>query len=286
MAEAVTIALQKSGRLSEDSVDLISHCGIKINRRNGRLKVSASNFPLEVLFLRDDDIPEYVADGVADIGIVGQNLVHEKEREVRTLETLGFSRCRLSIAVPKAEAYQGPQSLSGKTIATTYIRSLERFLKENAISAKVREIQGSTEIAPGIGLADAICDLVSTGGTLLAHGLREVEVLLESEAVLIACPQLAAEKQRIVDDMLFRLRSVLKAKESKYILMNIPNEALGVVLPLLPGLRSPTVLPLAESGWSSVHTVINENDFWGKIDELKKAGAEGILVCPIEKVIS
>lgn len=286
MESQITLALQKSGRLSDDSIELISKCGIRLNRRGGQLKVPAQNFPLEVLFLRDDDIPEYVSDGVADIGIVGENLVVEKEREVQTLERLGFSKCRLSVAVPKAEKYEGPSSLQGKTIATTYVNSLSRFLEKHNVSAQVREIQGSAEVAPGIGLSDAICDLVSTGSTLLIHNLKEVEVVLRSEALLIGGPKVSEEKQAIIDRLLFRVRSVLKANESKYILVNVPNESVEHVVSLLPGLRSPTVFPLAQDGWSSVHAVINENDFWEKIDELKQAGAEGILVSPIEKMIA
>ncbi|MCI5066325.1 ATP phosphoribosyltransferase [bacterium] len=285
-SKRITLALQKSGRLSEDSTDLIARCGIELRRQGGRLKVSSGNFPLDILFLRDDDIPEYVSDGVADLGIVGQNIVREKGREVRVVEPLGFSRCRLSIAIPKAEEFSGPASLEGKTIATTYPNSLRGYLDEHGVRAQVREIQGSTEVAPGIGLADAICDLVSTGSTLLTHGLREVEVVLHSEAVLVSSPDLSSEKQKQVEELLFRLRSVLRARESKYILLNVPNESVDQVTALLPGLRSPTVFPLAESGWSSVHAVIEEGDFWHKIDELKRAGAEGILVSPIEKMIA
>ncbi|MCB0319370.1 MAG: ATP phosphoribosyltransferase [Bdellovibrionales bacterium] len=291
-ATPLRIAIQKSGRLSEESIELISRSGIQISRRGERLKTTASNFPLEILYLRDDDIPEYVANGVADIGIVGDNLVSEyrfgggEEEKIETLLELGFSRCRLSIAVPKADSYASPKSLTGKTIATTYKNSLAHFLKRHDVSATVREIQGSTELAPGIGLADAICDLVSSGSTLLSHGLKEVEVILDSQAILVGNADLSAAKREILSRLVFRIRSVLRARDSKYILLNVPDESLPAIMKLLPGLRSPAVVPLAEKGWNSVHTVIEESDFWEKIDELKRAGAEGILVSPIEKIIT
>ncbi|MFN5913805.1 MAG: ATP phosphoribosyltransferase [Chitinophagaceae bacterium] len=283
--EILKIAIQKSGRLYEDSVQLLKEGGIDLRNVKDRLRTVSENFPLEVFFLRDDDIPEYVEDGVADIGIVGQNVLLEKARSIQQVEALGFGKCRLSIAVPKSEQYAGLKSLQGKRIATSYPKLLGAFLKQNAITATVHEISGSVEIAPGIGLADAAADLVSSGGTLFMNGLKEVEVILESQAVLVAGNELSAEKRDILNQLLFRIRSVRKAKKSKYVLMNVPNERLKEVLPLLPGMRSPTVLPLAESGWSSVHSVLDEDEFWTRIEQLKSAGAEGILVVPIEKLI-
>ncbi len=278
------IAIQKSGRLHEDSIRLLKECGIDISNGGNKLKSTASNFPLEVYFLRDDDIPQYVEDAVADIGIVGENVVYEKKKEVDVMEKLGFGKCRLSIAVDKSETYN-KQSLQGKKIATSYPVILKEFLDKNNISAEIHEISGSVEIAPGIGLADAICDLVSSGSTLLTNGLKEAETILESQSVLIRNKNLGDEQQQLLDKLLFRLRAVRKAKNNKYILLNAPNEKLNDIISLLPGMKSPTVLPLAQSGWSSVHSVVDENDFWGIIEQLKAAGAQGILVVPIEKMI-
>jgi ATP phosphoribosyltransferase len=279
------IAVQKSGRLYEDSVQLLKECGIDLRNVKDRLKTVSENFPLEVFFLRDDDIPEYVEDGVADIGIVGQNVLVEKGRQVDTIEHLGFGKCRLSVAVPKAMEYDGVQSLQGKRIATSYPQLVKQFLQSNNVQASIHEISGSVEIAPGIGLADVVADLVSSGGTLFMNGLKEVEVILDSQAVLVANSKIDADKKEILEKLLFRMRSVRKAKKSKYVLMNVPNENLDQVIALLPGMRSPTVLPLAESGWSSVHSVLSEDEFWDRIEKLRVAGAEGILVVPIEKLI-
>jgi ATP phosphoribosyltransferase len=279
------IAIQKSGRLYEDSVQLLKECGIDLRNVKDRLKTVSENFPIEVFFLRDDDIPEYVEDGVADIGIVGQNVLLEKGRKVDTIEMLGFGKCRLSVAVPKAMEYDGVQSLQGKRIATSYPQLVKQFLQTNNIQASIHEISGSVEIAPGIGLADVVADLVSSGGTLFMNGLKEVEVILDSQAVLVANSKIDADKKEILEKLLFRMRSVRKAKKSKYVLMNVPNENLDQVIALLPGMRSPTVLPLAESGWSSVHSVLSEDEFWDRIEKLRGAGAEGILVVPIEKLI-
>ncbi len=279
------IAIQKSGRLYEDSVQLLKECGIELRNVKDRLRTVSENFPIEVFFLRDDDIPEYVEDGVADIGIVGQNVLAEKDRKVDTVEALGFGKCRLSIAIPKATEYTGIQSLEGKRIATSYPHLVKSFLAENKVTASIHEISGSVEIAPGIGLSDVIVDLVSSGGTLFMNGLKEAEIILESQAVLVARKNLDQEKMAILDKLLFRIRSVKKAKKSKYILMNAPNEQLEKIISLLPGMRSPTILPLAKEGWSSVHSVLSEDKFWEIIEKLKAAGAEGILVVPIEKMI-
>ena len=279
------IAIQKSGRLSDDSIHLLKECGIDLRNVKDRLKTVSENFPLEIFFLRDDDIPEYVEDGVADIGIVGQNVLAEKNRRVDTVEPLGFGKCRLSIALPKSSKYEGSKSLEGKRIATSYPTIVGDYLQKNGIKASIHEISGSVEIAPGIGLSDVIVDLVSSGGTLFMNGLQEAEVILESQAVLIARKKLNDEQQELLDKLLFRIRAVKKAKKSKYILMNAPNEKLNAIISLLPGMRSPTVLPLAESGWSSVHSVLSEDEFWESIQNLKEAGAEGILVVPIEKMI-
>jgi ATP phosphoribosyltransferase len=280
------IAIQKSGRLSEDSVKLLKECGIDLNNgKSGVLRTEAGNFPLEVLFLRDDDIPQYVEDAVADIGIVGENVLLEKGKVVNTVELLGYGKCRLAIAVPKGEDYVNTKWLQGKKIATSYPRILGDFLKKEKVEADIHEISGSVEIAPGIGLADAICDLVSSGSTLFMNGLKESEVILKSEAVLISNKNLSAEKTVLLDKLLFRIRSVKKAKRNKYILLNAPNEKLEAIIKILPGMKSPTVLPLAESGWSSVHSVVQEDDFWNIIEGLKAQGAQGILVVPIEKMI-
>ncbi len=278
------IAIQKSGRLHEDSMRLLKECGIEISNGANKLKSAAGNFPLEVYFLRDDDIPQYVEDAVADIGIVGENVVFEKKKEVELMELLGFGKCRLSLAVGRNESYSR-EALQGKRIATSYPVILSEWLKEKKIEAEIHEISGSVEIAPGIGLAEAICDLVSSGSTLLTNGLKEAETILHSQAVLIRNPRLAEDKNKILQSLLFRIRAVKKAKNNKYILLNAPNEKLEQIIALLPGMKSPTVLPLATSGWSSVHSVLNENDFWNIIEQLKDAGAEGILVVPIEKMI-
>ena len=278
------LAVQKSGRLNSESIDLIAKCGISINRADNKLKATAKNFPLEILYLRDDDIPEYVADGVVDLGIVGENLVIEKQRSCECVQRLGFARCRLSIAIPEQKDYQGLESLQNISIATSYPNTLKAYLTRNKIYAEVKEIRGSAEIAPSIGLADAVCDLVSSGSTLLACRLKEVEEVLESEALLIQSPKMQNQKQELVDKLLFRIRSVQRATSSRYILLNAPNESLDEVIELLPGMKSPTVLPLATPGWSSVHSVINEDDFWNVIENLQQVGAEGILVVPIEKM--
>ena len=278
------IAIQKSGRLYDDSISLLKECGIDLRNVKDRLKTESDNFPLEVFFLRDDDIPQYVEDGVADIGIVGQNVLYEKCREAEIIEELGFGKCRLSLAINKNEEYVA-NYLQGKRIATSYPVLLQKYLDENKITAEIHEISGSVEIAPGIGLAEVICDLVSSGSTLFMNGLKEVETILESQAVLVRNKELNEEQLRWVDKLLFRIRSVKKAKRNKYILLNAPNDQLSKIFELLPGMKSPTVLPLAEEGWSSVHSVLSEDEFWEKIEQLKAAGAQGILVVPIEKMI-
>jgi ATP phosphoribosyltransferase len=285
MATRLKIAIQKSGRLFDDSLKLLKDCGIDLKNGINKLKTEADNFPMEVFFLRDDDIPQYVEDAVADIGIVGENVIYEKNKKVSISEKLGFGKCRLSIAVGRNESYEDCTYLSDKKIATTYPVLVEKFLKEKNIRAEIHEISGSVEIAPGIGLADAIVDLVSSGSTLFMNGLREVETILHSEAVLIRNPAIGFQQQQILEKLLFRIRSVRKARHTKYILLNAPNEHLKEIISLLPGMKSPTVLPLAEPGWSSVHSVVNENDFWEIIEKLKMAGAQGILVVPIEKMI-
>jgi ATP phosphoribosyltransferase len=279
------IAIQKSGRLYEDSVRLLKECGIELNNGNKQLKAAAFNFPIEVFFLRDDDIPQYVYDGVADVGIVGENVLLEKAKETDLIYRLGFGKCRLSIAVPKAMQYNAATDLNGLKIATTYSTILQGYLTKNNINAEIHEISGSVEIAPGIGLADAICDLVSSGSTLFTNGLKEVEVILKSEAVLIANKKLSADNKAILDKLLLRITAVKTAKNNKYILLNAPNNQLKNIAGLLPGIKSPTIVPLAEEGWSSVQSVVNENDFWEVIEKLKAFGAEGIIVLPIEKMI-
>ena len=279
------IAIQKSGRLHEESVKLLNDCGIGVKNGNSQLKSVADNFPLEAYFLRDDDIPQYVEDGVAHVGIVGANVVHEKNKIVDIVESLGFSKCRLSIAVKKTDTYNDSKFLEGKKIATSYPFLTQKFLDENEINAEIHEISGSVELAPGIGLADVVCDLVSSGSTLFMNGLQEVQTILQSQAVLIKSKELNADQEKILDQLVFRIRAVRKAKKNKYILLNAPNDSLDKIIKLLPGMRSPTVLPLATSGWSSVHSVLNEDEFWEKIEQLRAAGAEGILVIPIEKMI-
>lgn len=279
------IAIQKSGRLYEGSINLLKECGIEINNGVNKLRTDALNFPMEILFLRDDDIPQYVADGVTDIGIVGENIVLEKSIDVATVARLGFAKCRLSLAVPKFETEETVAFFNNKKIATSYPNILAKYLERNEISAEIHEISGSVELAPGIGLADGICDLVSSGSTLFLNGLKETEVILKSEAILINAQQLPAEKQRILDKLLFRIQAVQRSKRTKYIMMNVPDERISRVIAMLPGVKSPTVMPLAEKGWSSVHTVIQEDDFWNIIENLKSEGAQGLLVLPIEKMV-
>ncbi|MEN9701518.1 MAG: hypothetical protein RIR55_838 [Bacteroidota bacterium] len=279
------LAIQKSGRLNEDSMRLLKECGIDIGNGVNKLKADATNFPLELFFLRDDDIPQYVEDGVADIGFVGENVVYEKSKKVEVAYELGFGKCRLSFAVRKNEEFTGPAFLEGKKIATSYPVLVQRYLDEHKIHAEVHEISGSVEIAPGIGLADVVCDLVSSGSTLFMNGLKEADTILKSQAVLIKHKNFTAEQQQILERLLFRMESVKKAKKNKYVLLNAPNDQLEKIIALLPGMKSPTVLPLASPGWSSVHSVIAESDFWEIIEQLKNAGAEGILVIPIEKMI-
>lgn len=279
------IAVQKSGRLTEKSLNLFEECGIKISNGARKLKADVANFPIEILFLRDDDIPQYVEQGVADIGILGQNEVSERGKDVQVIENLGFAACRMSLAIPKDESYNGISYFEGKRIATSYPKILTEFFRENGITATIEEISGSVEIAPGIGLAEAIFDIVSTGSTLLMNGLKEVEVVAKSQAVMIANKTLSEEKQQILDQLLFRIRAVRSAKENKYILLNAPNEALDAICKILPGMKSPTILPLAERGWSSLHAVVRESEFWEIIDQLKNLGAQGILVIPIEKMV-
>ncbi|MFM8449581.1 MAG: ATP phosphoribosyltransferase [Haliscomenobacter sp.] len=285
MEPKLKIAVQKSGRLLEDSLKLLKDCGIKVAEGKDSLKVQATNFPMEVFYLRNSDIPHYVHDGIADIAILGENTVIESERNLDMLLPLGFSRCRLSVAVPKGTVYPGLSWLNGKKIATSYPSSLRAFLRNNQLDAAIHEISGSVEIAPNIGLADAICDLVSSGNTLFMNNLEEKEVVLKSEAWLVAGKSLRPEVQVLLDKLIFRIKSVLAAQQHKYLLMNAPTESLDRVLSILPGMKSPTVMPLAEPGWNSVHTVISEDRFWDIIDELRANGAQGILIIPIEKMI-
>ena len=283
--EKLRIAVQKSGRLSEDSLKLLKECGIGVPNGNNQLKISTENFDAEILFLRDDDIPEYVQDGVADIGFVGENVVLEKNKNTQITERLGYGKCRLSIALPKGKKPKNVQALDGVKIATSYPYILSKWLKQNKIKADIHTISGSVEIAPRIGLADAICDLVSSGSTLFSNELYEYETILKSEAVLIAGKNLSKKRKDLLDKLLFRIRSVKKAKYTKYVLLNAPNESIKKICSYLPGISSPTIIPLAKEGWSSIHSVIGENDFWNVIEKLKDAGAEGILILPIEKII-
>lgn len=285
MDSILRIAVQTKGRLNEDSMSLLAETGIKLVSSSRRLISAAKNFPLEALFLRDDDIPQCVADGVADIGIVGKNEVNEQQQKVDIIKHLGFSKCRLSLAVPKDAEYQGLEWFSGKKIATSYPRILKDFLRENKLEANIHFIAGSVEIAPGIGLADAIFDIVSSGSTLVSNRLKEVHNVMDSEAVLVATPNLSKEKQHILDELIFRIEAVEKGRGKKYIMLNAPNDKLDQIIKVLPGMTSPTIMPLARSGWSSLHSVINESEFWVVIGNLKKNGAEGILVLPIEKMI-
>lgn len=285
MTEKLKVAIQKSGRLTDDSMQLLMEAGINLTKGDGKLISVCNNFPLEILYLRDDDIPQYIADNVADIGIVGENIVLEKHKTLKTIEKLGFAKCRMSFAIPKTMEYKDIRSLNGKKIATTYPNILKEFLIKNNLDSEIHEITGSVEIAPNIGLADVIFDIVSSGSTLISNGLKEVETVLHSEAVIVASPKLIGQKRQLLDKLLFRLRSVKEARNKKYILLNAPDENIEKICKFLPGLKSPTVLPLAEKGWSSLHSVVNENDFWEIIDKLKNAGAQGILVVPIEKMI-
>lgn len=280
------IAIQKSGRLQEDSLKLLKESGLSFSNGKDQLKTQARNFPVEILFLRDDDIPQYIEDNVADAGIVGENVWIEKQKKNDLVKRLDFAKCRLSIAVPRSENYTSVNYLNGKNIATSYPVIVQRFLDKHNIKAGIHEISGSVEIAPGIGLADAICDIVSTGSTLMSNGLKEVETVMQSEAVLIASPQLAQNKKEILDKLIFRFEAVQSAKNNKYILLNCPNESIKPITDVIPGMKSPTIMPLSREGWSSLHSVVNENDFWEKIDLLKSFGAEGILVIPIEKMIA
>jgi ATP phosphoribosyltransferase len=279
------IAIQKSGRLSEDSLNLFKACGIRIESKGGQLKNASSNFPAEFLFLRDDDIPGYVEDGVADVGIVGENVHVESNKAIDIAHAMGFSKCRLSIAIPRSEQYNGIQDLQGKSIATSYPVILGNYLQEQGVEADIHVISGSVEIAPSIGLASAICDIVSSGSTLLSNGLKEVEVIFRSEAVMITNKNLSPEKEEILRQLLFRIKSVQEANNYKYVVLNTPNEAIEKIVSMMPGMKAPTVVPLATEGWSSIHSVLKEQDFWQNIEKIKAEGAEGILVMPIEKMI-
>jgi len=283
--EKIKIAIQKSGRLSEKSLNLLTECGIKLSNGDRKLKTTARNFPMEILFLRDDDIPQYVEQGVADIGILGENEVWEKEKDVTVVEKLGFSNCRLSLAIPREEVYSGLDYFRGKRIATSYPKILGNFFREKGIEVKIEELGGSVEIATGIGLADGIFDIVSTGSTLIMNGLKEAETILRSEAVLISNKNLTPATSALLNQLLFRIKAYKEGQGKKYVLLNAPNAVLPDIVRLLPGMRSPSILPLADEGWSSVHSVIRDDDFWQVIDELKRHGAEGILVIPIEKMI-
>ena len=281
----IRLAVQKSGRLNEDSLKLLKDCGISIDNGKDQLKAAARNFPMEVFFLRNGDIPQYIRDGVVDLAILGENLLEEKGKDIEIIEQLGFSKCRVSIAVPKGKEFNTIQDLAGKRIATSYPNTVNAFLKKNNISADLHIINGSVEIAPNIGLADAICDIVSSGSTLFKNNLKEVVEITRSQAVLVQATDLNAEQKELITKLRFRVQSVLRAKKSKYILLNAPNDRIEAISSILPVLKSPTVLPLAQEGWSSLHSVINAGDFWEVIDQLKEAGAEDILVCPIEKMV-
>jgi ATP phosphoribosyltransferase len=284
--ERLKIAIQKSGRLNEDSLRILKECGISVSNGLDQLKATVSNFPMEIFYLRNSDIPQYLLDGVVDVAIIGENLLVEKDNgRIEVCERLNFSKCRVSLAVPRSFAYESIEDLRGKRIATSYPNTLSKFLEEKGVEAELHQISGSVEIAPNIGLADAICDIVSSGSTLFKNNLREVEVIGTSEAVLAISPLLPQGKKELLETLRFRMQSVLKARNFRYILMNVPNEKVDQVISLLPGMRSPTVLPLAEKGWSSIHTVIEKDKFWTVIDELKRMGAEGLLVVPIEKMV-
>lgn len=279
------IAIQKSGRLHDESIQILKDCGISVYNGNDQLKVTASNFPLEVYYLRNSDIPQYLIDGVVDIAIVGDNLLVEKGQNIQIAEQLGFSKCKVAVAVPKNFNYNSIQDLNGLRVATSYPKTVLDYFSKKGISVDIHQISGSVEIAPNIGLSDAIVDIVSSGSTLFKNGLKEVEVILKSEAVLAVSPQISTESTQLLTKLQFRIQSVLRSRKSKYILMNVPNEKISEVSTILPVLKSPTVMPLAEEGWSSVHSVIDEDQFWEVIDQLKEAGAEGILICPIEKMV-
>lgn len=285
VGQKLKIAIQRSGRLADGSTDLLRKCGIGFSNGLGKLKSEAADFPLEIYFLRDDDIPDYVADGVADIGIVGENILAESPREVEVIEKLGFGRCRLSLAVPKNLEYSSAKDIDGKRVATSYPGILKKFFDSRGVTVDIHEISGSVEIAPSIGLADAVCDLVSSGSTLFSNGLREVETVMHSQAVLIARPDLDEPAKEILDKLVFRIRSVMAARQNKYILLNAPEERAAEIASILPGMRSPTLVPLADPGWVSIHSVISEHDFWEVVDSLKRAGAEGILVLSIDQMI-
>lgn len=283
--KSIKIAIQKSGRLNEDSLQILKDSGISIDNGKDQLKASSSNFPMEIFYLRNGDIPQYLRDGVVDIAIIGENVLVEKGDDIEVAEKLGFSKCRVSLAIPKRDQLDDLSALQGKRIATSYPNTVQQFLEKEGIQADLHIINGSVEIAPNIGLADAIVDIVSSGSTLFKNNLKEVRTLLRSEAVLAVSPKISDANREILEKLRFRIKSVLRARKSKYVLMNAPNDCLKDILELLPGMRSPTVLPLAEEGWSSVHTVLDQERFWEVIDELKKKGAEGILVCPIEKMV-
>lgn len=283
--EKIKIAIQKSGRLSEKSLDLLTECGIKISNGSRKLKTDARNFPMEILFLRDDDIPQYVEKGVADIGILGENEVWEKDKNVEVIEKLGYGNCRLSLAIPKDEQYTGIEYFNNKRVATSYPKILSNYFTEKGMNVEIEQLGGSVEITTGIGLADGIFDIVSTGSTLLMNGLKEVEAILRSEAVMISNKNLTPAKKELLNKLLFRIRSNMNGRGKKYVLLNAPNEIIPEIVNLLPGMRSPSILPLVDKGWSSIHSVIGDDDFWDVIDELKRLGAEGILVIPIEKMI-
>lgn len=281
----IRIAIQKSGRLHQDSLSLLKRCGISIDNGKDQLKAAARNFPMEVFYLRNGDIPQYLRDGVVDLAIIGKNLIVEKGEDLEVIEPLGFSKCKVSIAVPKNQTFKSLEDLNGKRIATSYPNTVTNFLVKNKIKAELHIINGSVEIAPNIGLADAICDIVSSGSTLFKNNLKEVVEIGRSQAVLVQAPGVSSELQQTIDKLRFRIQAVLRAKQSKYILLNAPNDKINAISAILPVLKSPTVLPLAQEGWSSLHSVINESDFWEVIDQLKAAGAEDILVCPIEKMV-
>lgn len=286
MEEKIRIAIQKSGRLNQESLQLLKDAGISIDNGTDQLKASARDFPLEVFYLRNGDIPQYLRDGVVDIAILGENTLIEKGQDLPIIERLGFSKCKVSLAIPKNDSYTSVKDFEGKRIATSYPNTVRKYLEEKGVTADLHIINGSVEIAPNIGLADAICDIVSSGSTLFKNNLKEVEVMLTSEAVLTVSPTITSERKKILENLQFRITSVLKGRKYKYVLLNVPNEKLDKVIDILPGMKSPTVLPLAESGWSSVHSVVDKGEFWDIISALKEEGAEGILVCPIEKMVS
>jgi ATP phosphoribosyltransferase len=284
--DRLTIAVQKSGRLNEPSLQLLTDAGLAFSNGKQQLKLSVSNFPLDIYFLRDDDIPEYVEDRVVDAGIVGENVLAEQGRRGQVIAALGFAKCRLSLAVPRSSPFTSASDLAGKTIATSYPALLKNFLQQNGISAAIREISGSVELAPGMGLADCICDIVSSGSTLLGNGLRELEVVMNSQAVLVSGTDLSQPKIDLLERLVFRIRAVQSARKNKYILLNCPDTSIGAITEVIPGMKSPTIMPLGRPGWSSLHSVVDEDSFWEKIDRLKALGAEGILVIPIEKMIA